>query len=83
MKRFLLVCGCVLHTWLSLEEVLSLDGCDLGHGGEDVGAVGGRPLQAVAVVNLPVACFFVHVELNERKNSKKRVIGSEDVSGNL
>lgn len=30
-------------------------------------AVGGGPFQAVAVVNLPVACFFVHVELSRRK----------------
>lgn len=76
--RFL-VCLCLnlqLHTWLPLEEVLCLDGCDLRHGGEDVGAVGGRPLQTVAVVDLPVARFFVHVELGESKTGRRQVTTS-------
>lgn len=29
------------HTWFPLQQMLCLDGSDLGHGGEDVGAVGG------------------------------------------
>lgn len=31
--------------------------------------VGRRPLHAVAVIDLPLACFFVHVELG-RKGGK-------------
>lgn len=71
--------SCGLRTWLPLEEVLCLNGCDLGHGGEDVGTVGGGPFQAVAVVNLPVACFFVHVELNERKKRKKNSFARKEM----
>jgi len=50
-------------TGFALEEVLGLGGGDVGDGGEDVGAVGGRPLQAVPVVDLPLARLLVHVEL--------------------
>lgn len=57
-------------TWFPLEQVLRLDGCDLRHGGEDVGAVGGSTLQAVPVVDLPVACFLIHVELSEAQREE-------------
>lgn len=52
------------HTWFPLQQVLCLDGSDLRHGGEDVGAVGGSPLYAVAVVDLSITCLLVHIELN-------------------
>lgn len=53
-------------TWLSLEEVLSLNGGDLGHRGEDVSAVGSGSLHAVAVIDLPLTCFLVHIELGRK-----------------
>lgn len=58
------------HTWFPLEQVLCLNGCDLWHSGEDVGAVSSRPLQTVSVVDLPIACFLVHVELNEAQTGE-------------
>lgn len=59
------------HTWFPLEEVLCLDGCDLWHGGEDMGTVGSCSLQTVAVVDLSIACFLIHVELNGRETGKR------------
>lgn len=52
------------HTWFPLQQVLCLDGSDLRHSGEDVGAVGGCALYAVAVVDLSITCFLIHIELN-------------------
>lgn len=54
-------------TWFSFQQVLSLNGGDLGHGGEDVGAVCGRPFHAVAVVDLPLTRLPIHIELGVRK----------------
>ena len=50
-------------TWLPVQDVLGLHGRDVGHGGEDVGAVHRRALQAVAVVDLPLARLPVDVKL--------------------
>lgn len=52
------------HTWFPPQQVLCLDGSNLRHSAEDVGAVGGCPLYAVAVVDLSIAGFLIHVELN-------------------
>lgn len=65
----------VTSTWFSLEEMFCLNGCDLGHSGEDVGTVGCSPLQTVSVVNLPVTCFFIHIELDETKTGKLSSVG--------
>ena len=54
-------------TWFPLEEVLSLNGGDLGHSGEDVSAVGSGSLHAVAMIDLPLACFLVHIELGRKR----------------
>ena len=62
-------------TWLPLQDVLGLHGRDLGHGGEDVGAVHRRPLQAVAVVDLPLARLPVDVKL-EHTQQDGRVNGA-------
>lgn len=43
--------------------MLSLNGGDLGHCSEDVSTVGGCALHAVAVIDLPLTGFLVHVEL--------------------
>ena len=51
------------RTGFPFQEVLGLAGGDVGHGGEDVGAVRGRALQAVPVVDLPLARLLVHVKL--------------------
>ena len=51
--------------WLPLDEVLRLLGRDVTDGREDVSEVGGRPLQAVSVVDLPLARLYVHVEVLE------------------
>lgn len=59
------------HTWLPLQQVLCLDGSDLRHGGEDVGAVGSCPLDAVAVVDLSVTRFLIHIELNCTEKREK------------
>lgn len=52
------------RTWFPLQQVLCLDGSNLRHSAEDVGAVGGCPLYAVAVVDLSITGFLIHVELN-------------------
>lgn len=67
-------------TWLPLEEVLSLNGGDLGHCGEDVRTVGGRTLHAVAMIDLPLTGFLVHIELG-RKGGKSGFIGRGSDSG--
>lgn len=59
------------HTWFPLEEVLCLDGCDLWHGGEDMGTVRSCSLQTVAVVDLSIACFLIHVELSETETGQR------------
>ena len=46
-----------------LDQVLRLLPRDVAHSGEDVRQVGGRPLQAVSVVDLPLARLHVHVEV--------------------
>lgn len=50
-------------TWFPLEEVLSLNRGDLGHRSEDMGTVGCCPLHAVPVIDLPLACFLVYIEI--------------------
>ena len=50
---------------LALEEVLGLVGGDVRDGGEDVGAVRGAPLDAVAVVDAAFAGLVVDVEVLE------------------
>lgn len=54
-------------TWLPLQHVLGLHPGDVGDGGEDVSAVGRRPLQAVAMVDLTLASLLVDVELQHTK----------------
>ena len=49
--------------WLALQQVLRLLSRYLGNGAEDVCAVCGRPLQTVAVVDLPVSRLLVHIKL--------------------
>ena len=49
----------------SLEEMLALVGGDVGDSGEDVGAVGGGTLDAVAMVDAALACFMVNVKVLE------------------
>ena len=48
---------------LALEQVLGLVARDARHGGEDVSAVSGRALHAVAVVDAAVAGLLVQVEV--------------------
>lgn len=48
---------------LALQQVLALEGGDVGNGGEDIGGVGGGPLNAVAVVDAALPRFSVHVEI--------------------
>jgi len=50
--------------------VLGLYGGDVRHGGEDVGTVHGRALQAVAVVNLPLARLLVDVKLQQQQQQQ-------------
>ena len=57
-------------TRLPLEQVLCFERCDVGDGGEDVGCVGRSPLQAVPVVDLPVAGLRVHIELKRSSQLK-------------
>lgn len=47
--------------------MLSLDGSDLGHSREDVSAVGCRSLHAVAMIDLSLTRFLVHVELGGKR----------------
>lgn len=47
---------------LSLEQVLGLVGGDVRHGGENVGRVGSRPLNAISVVDASLSGLGVHVE---------------------
>lgn len=69
-------CNCHMnsppHTWFPLQQVLCLDGSDLWDGAEDVGAVGGRPLYAVAVVDLSIAGFLIHIELNGTETGESK-----------
>lgn len=51
------------HVRLPLQQMLRLVPRYIRHGGEHVRQVGGRPLHAVPVVDLPLACLLVHVEL--------------------
>ena len=51
------------HTWFPFEQVLSLDGCDLGDGGEHVGTARCRSLHTVAVVDLSVTRLLVYIKL--------------------
>lgn len=62
------------HTWFPLQQVLCLDGSDLRHSGEDVGAVGGCALYAVAVVDLSITCFLIHIELNGTEIRESSII---------
>ena len=48
---------------LPLQQILCLLSCYLGNGAEDVCAVCGCSLQAVAVIDLSVACLLVDIEL--------------------
>lgn len=43
--------------------MFGFEGGDFGDGGEDGGAVCCSPLETVLVVDAPVACLLVHVEL--------------------
>lgn len=54
-------------TWLPLQEVLGLDGGDLGHSRKDMCAVGRGPLHAVTVIYLSLAGFLVHVKLGRQE----------------
>ena len=51
--------------WLSLQQMLRLLSCYLGNSAEDVCAVCGRSLQAVAVIDLSVTSLLVHIELQQ------------------
>ena len=51
-------------TGLPGEQVLGLEGGDVGHGGEDVGAVDDRSFDAVALVDAAVARLLVQYELH-------------------
>lgn len=62
------------NIWFPLEEVLSLNRGDLGHRSEDMGTVGCCPLHAVPVIDLPLACFLVYIELG-RKGAKSVLRG--------
>lgn len=50
---------------LSLEQMFALVGGDVGDGGEDVGAVGGGTLDAVAMIDAALACFVINVKVLE------------------
>lgn len=67
------------NTWLSMEHVIGFHSCNLGHGGEDMGAVYSSPLQTVAMVDLPLSCLLVYVKLHEIGN-KIRLNGQTIVS---
>ena len=64
-----------------LDEVLRLLPRDVADRGEDVRQVGRRPLQAVSVVDLPLARLHVHVEvlmnINQSEASKAKPIRDE------
>lgn len=55
-------------TWFPLQQVLRLDRCNLWHGGENVGAVSRRSLQTVAMVDLSIPRFLIHVELSKTQD---------------
>ena len=69
-----------MRTWSSLEQVFCLVSSHLRHRGEDVSAVDGRSLYAVAMVDLTVASLLVYFKLRgdwEEKREKER----EDMGG--
>jgi hypothetical protein len=51
--------------WLALQQVFGFISCDVGDRGKHVGAVGGRSLDAVAVVDSPLSCFVIDIEILE------------------
>jgi len=55
-------------TCLPCQQVLSLEGGDVGHRCEDVCTVHYRSLNAVALIDAPVPSFFVQYELQQHQS---------------
>ena len=49
--------------WFPLEQVLRLVSSDMGDRRENVGAMGCRSLDAVAVVDPALSCFMINIEI--------------------
>lgn len=50
-------------TWLSMKHVVGLHSSDLRDRGEDMSTVNSCSLQAVTMIDLPIASLFVNVKL--------------------
>lgn len=61
----------VMQTWLSMEHMIGLHSCDLGHGGEDMCAVYRGSFQTIPMVDLSLSCLLVYVELYEIENKTR------------
>lgn len=61
-------------TWFPLEQELCLNSSNLRHRGENVGAVSSCSLQTVAMVDLTIPCFLIHIELSETQTQDDVII---------
>jgi hypothetical protein len=55
----------ITHTWLPLQEMLSLVGCDMRDCGKDITTVSGSALDTVSVVNATLASLMVDIKVPE------------------
>lgn len=54
-------------TWFSFEEMLSLDGRDLRHSGENMSAACCSPLQTVTMIDLSITCLLIYIKLQRER----------------
>lgn len=71
-QRMFLVAAAFRPTGFPVKHVIGLHRRDLRDGGENVRAVHGGSLQTVAVVDLPLPCLSVYIELSKQTERETR-----------